>query len=121
MGIRQGRRVRSARTISRRSFFASFPSSRLLSGKAVEALGAAGVRMTGSGSAIFAVFHSRAERDRAEAVLKGNRVFGRYLVMPAALVNRRSLSTALAAAVAPALFGLTKAYGRCKAGTQNEV
>ena len=31
--------------------------------------------MTGSGSAFFAVFGSRAERDRAEAVLKGDRVF----------------------------------------------
>ena len=49
-----------------------------------------GVRMTGSGSAIFAIFGSRAERDRAEAVLKGNRVFGRYLVMPASLVTRKS-------------------------------
>jgi 4-diphosphocytidyl-2-C-methyl-D-erythritol kinase len=49
-----------------------------------------GVRMTGSGSAIFAIFGSRVERDRAEAVLKGNRVFGRYLIMPASLVNRRS-------------------------------
>jgi len=49
-----------------------------------------GVRMTGSGSAIFAIFGSRAERDRVEAVLKGDRVFRRYLVMPAALVNRRS-------------------------------
>jgi 4-diphosphocytidyl-2-C-methyl-D-erythritol kinase len=52
--------------------------------------GAPGVRMTGSGSAIFAIFGSRTERDRVEAVLKGDRVFGRYLVMPAALVNRGS-------------------------------
>ena len=49
-----------------------------------------GVRMTGSGSAIFAIFRSTAERDRAEAVLKGDRVFGRCLVMAASLVNRRS-------------------------------
>ena len=49
-----------------------------------------GVRMTGSGSAIFAIFGSRPERDRAQAVLKGDRVVGRYLVMPAALVNRGS-------------------------------
>jgi 4-diphosphocytidyl-2-C-methyl-D-erythritol kinase len=49
-----------------------------------------GVRMTGSGSAIFAIFGSRQERDRAETVLKGDRVLGRYLVMPAALVNRGS-------------------------------
>ncbi len=44
-----------------------------------------GVRMTGSGSAIFAIFSSRAERDRAEAVLKG-----KYLVMPASLVSREA-------------------------------
>lgn len=44
-----------------------------------------GVRMTGSGSAIFAVFDSRMERDRAEAVLKG-----RHLVFPASLVSRAS-------------------------------
>ena len=49
-----------------------------------------GVRMTGSGSAIFAIFGSRAERDRAEQVLKGDRVFGKYLVTPATLVNRAS-------------------------------
>jgi 4-diphosphocytidyl-2-C-methyl-D-erythritol kinase len=49
-----------------------------------------GVRMTGSGSAIFAIFGSRQERDRAHAMLKGDGVFGKYLVMPAALVNRRS-------------------------------
>jgi 4-diphosphocytidyl-2-C-methyl-D-erythritol kinase len=42
-----------------------------------------GVRMTGSGSAIFAIFGSRQERDRAEAVLKR-----KYLVMPASLVSR---------------------------------
>jgi hypothetical protein len=41
--------------------------------------------MTGSGSAIFAIFGSRPERDRAEAVLKG-----KYLVMPASLVGREA-------------------------------
>jgi len=55
--------------------------------------GRPGVRMTGSGSAIFAVFGSRPERDRAEAVLKGDRVFGKYLVMPGALVSRGSYQT----------------------------
>ena len=49
-----------------------------------------GARMTGSGSAIFAIFGSRLERDRAEAVLKGDRAFGRFVVMPAALVSRGS-------------------------------
>jgi 4-diphosphocytidyl-2-C-methyl-D-erythritol kinase len=43
------------------------------------------VRMTGSGSAIFAIFGSRRERDRAEAALKG-----KYLVMPASLVGREA-------------------------------
>jgi 4-diphosphocytidyl-2-C-methyl-D-erythritol kinase len=52
--------------------------------------GRPGVRMTGSGSAIVAIFGSRLERDRAEAVLKGDRVFGRYLVEPCALISRRS-------------------------------
>jgi len=47
--------------------------------------GRPGVRMTGSGSAIFAIFGSRAERDRAEAVLKG-----KHLVFPASLVSRAS-------------------------------
>jgi 4-diphosphocytidyl-2-C-methyl-D-erythritol kinase len=62
-------------------------------GRKLSELGAAGVRMTGSGSAIFAVFSSRQDRDRAEAVLKGDRVFGKFLIMPAALVNRRSYQT----------------------------
>jgi 4-diphosphocytidyl-2-C-methyl-D-erythritol kinase len=44
-----------------------------------------GVRMSGSGSAIFAIFGSRPERDRAEAVLKA-----KYLVMPASLVSREA-------------------------------
>ena len=48
-------------------------------------LGASGVRMTGSGSAIFAVFGSRRERDRAEAGMKG-----KYLVLPASLVGREA-------------------------------
>jgi 4-diphosphocytidyl-2-C-methyl-D-erythritol kinase len=51
--------------------------------------GRPGVRMTGSGSAIFAVFGSRPERDCAEAILKGDRLFAKYLVMPGALVGRR--------------------------------
>jgi 4-diphosphocytidyl-2-C-methyl-D-erythritol kinase len=73
--------------------FRQFPQLQTI-GRKLSNLGAAGVRpgvrMTGSGSAIFAIFGSRAERDRAEAVLKGDRVLGRYLVMPAALVNRES-------------------------------
>ena len=52
-------------------------------GRKLSKLGAAGVRMTGSGSAIFGIFGSRGERDRAEKELTG-----KYLVVPATLVNR---------------------------------
>jgi 4-diphosphocytidyl-2-C-methyl-D-erythritol kinase len=46
-------------------------------------------RMTGSGSAFFAIFESERERERARGLLEGDRVFqGR--VLPAALVNRAS-------------------------------
>ena len=69
--------------------FREFPQLQTI-GRKLSNLGAAGVRMTGSGSAIFAIFRSRAERDRAEVAFKGSRMFGRYLVMPAALVNRAS-------------------------------
>jgi 4-diphosphocytidyl-2C-methyl-D-erythritol kinase len=69
--------------------FRQFPQLQTIERK-LSKVGAAGVRMTGSGSAIFAIFGSGAERDRAEAVLKGDRVLGRYLVMRASLVNRKS-------------------------------
>jgi 4-diphosphocytidyl-2-C-methyl-D-erythritol kinase len=46
-------------------------------------------RMTGSGSAFFAIFPSKGERDRARGLLEGDRVFqGEGRVLPAALVNR---------------------------------
>jgi len=54
-------------------------------GRKLSKLGAVGVRMTGSGSAIFGIFGSRQERDRAETELKG-----KYLVIPATLVSRGS-------------------------------
>jgi 4-diphosphocytidyl-2-C-methyl-D-erythritol kinase len=53
-------------------------------------LGAAGARMTGSGSAIFAVFESRKDRDRARVALEQDRVFRQYWTEPAVMVNRRS-------------------------------
>ena len=61
--------------------FREFPQLQTI-GRKLSKLGA-GVRMTGSGSAIFAVFGSRTERDRAEAVLKG-----KHLVFLASLVSR---------------------------------
>ena len=48
---------------------------------------AAGARMTGSGSALFALFGSKAERDLVEKVLEGDRVMRDCLVMPASLVS----------------------------------
>jgi 4-diphosphocytidyl-2C-methyl-D-erythritol kinase len=46
-------------------------------------------RMTGSGSAFFAIFESEREREHARGLLEGDRVFqGR--ILPAALVNRAS-------------------------------
>ena len=46
--------------------------------------------MTGSGSALFALFGSKAERDFVEKVLEGDRVFKDCRVMPASLVSGSS-------------------------------
>ena len=51
--------------------------------------GAAAVRMTGSGSAVFGIFSSREERERARIKLQGEPVFKGYRVYPAALVSRK--------------------------------
>jgi 4-diphosphocytidyl-2-C-methyl-D-erythritol kinase len=51
---------------------------------------AAGARMTGSGSALFAVFGSKAERDRVARTLEGDGVFERCRVIPASLVSGAS-------------------------------
>jgi 4-diphosphocytidyl-2-C-methyl-D-erythritol kinase len=48
---------------------------------------AAGARMTGSGSALFAVFTSPAERDRAEKVLEGDGAIRGCRILPATLVS----------------------------------
>jgi len=45
--------------------------------------------MTGSGSALFAIFASKAERDFAEQVLEGDRVMRGCRVIPATLVSRK--------------------------------
>jgi 4-diphosphocytidyl-2-C-methyl-D-erythritol kinase len=50
---------------------------------------AAGARMTGSGSAIFALYASKAERDFAEKVLEGDRVMRGCRVIPATLVSAK--------------------------------
>jgi 4-diphosphocytidyl-2-C-methyl-D-erythritol kinase len=51
---------------------------------------AAGARMTGSGSSIFAIYRSRADRERAQNELAGKRVFEGCRMMPARLVSRRA-------------------------------
>jgi 4-diphosphocytidyl-2-C-methyl-D-erythritol kinase len=51
---------------------------------------AAGARMTGSGSALFAVFGSKAERDLVAKTLEGDRVFEDCRVIPASLVSGSS-------------------------------
>src|SRR5581483_1224890 len=86
------RSARAAGSFSANDFeavvFRQYPQLQIIERK-LSKLGAS-VRMTGSGSSIFGVFGSRKERDRAAAVLKGDRVFGKYLVMPGTLVSRRS-------------------------------
>jgi 4-diphosphocytidyl-2C-methyl-D-erythritol kinase len=68
--------------------FSQYPQIRKMQARLWD-LGAAGVRMTGSGSSVFAVFRSKAERARAQAVLEGDRVFRGCRIMPAELLNRR--------------------------------
>jgi len=70
-----------------------FPQLKKIQAK-LSRLGAAGVRMTGSGSAVVAFFGSRPDsrevRERARTMLLRDRMFEGCRVMPAALVSRRS-------------------------------
>ncbi|HEY4364104.1 MAG TPA: 4-(cytidine 5'-diphospho)-2-C-methyl-D-erythritol kinase [Bryobacteraceae bacterium] len=66
-----------------------FPQLKKIQAK-LSRLGAAGVRMTGSGSAVVAMFTSRGERERARTMLLRDRMFEGCRIMPAALVSRRS-------------------------------
>ena len=85
--LASGRSAEAASPFSANDFeavvFREFPQLQTI-GRKLSKLGGS-VRMTGSGSAIFAVFGSRAERDSAEAVLKG-----RHVVFPTSLVSRAS-------------------------------
>jgi len=90
--LASGRSAKAASPFSANDFeavvFRQFPLLQTIERKLSQlgtSRGRPGVRMTGSGSTIFAIFGSRAERDRAEAVLKG-----KYLVMPASLVSREA-------------------------------
>jgi 4-diphosphocytidyl-2-C-methyl-D-erythritol kinase len=67
--------------------FGQYPQIKKIQGGLRKA-GAAGVRMTGSGSAVFAIFGSETERERARKVLEGGRVFRGCRIMPAGLLHR---------------------------------
>jgi len=71
-----------------RVVFGQYPQLKTLSGELRKTADA--VKMTGSGSALFGIYGSVAERDRARKGLEGNRVFRECRVMPAKLVSRRS-------------------------------
>jgi 4-diphosphocytidyl-2-C-methyl-D-erythritol kinase len=68
-------------------------------------LGAMGVRMTGSGSAMVGIFGSREQRDRVRSLLQRDRVFRECRVFPASLVSgaryRRLWCRQLAAHLGP--------------------
>jgi len=68
--------------------FGQYPQLRTLAGKVRKTADA--VRMTGSGSALFGIYGSAAERDLARKVLEGDRVFRECRVIPARLVSGRS-------------------------------
>jgi 4-diphosphocytidyl-2-C-methyl-D-erythritol kinase len=69
--------------------FSQFPQIQKIVNR-LRRLGAVRVRMTGSGSAVFAIFRSVAEREHIRKELDGDRGFKGCLTMPAKLLNRRS-------------------------------
>jgi 4-diphosphocytidyl-2-C-methyl-D-erythritol kinase len=69
--------------------FQQYPQIQAIRKKLVM-LGAAGARMTGSGSAVFAVFESREQRDHARVALEQDRRWTGCRIIPASLVNRRA-------------------------------
>ena len=91
--LEEGRSAAAASAFSANDFEAvvsgQYPQLNTIRAK-LSKLGAAGVRMTGSGSAVFALFRSRQERDRAGKVLQRDRGEEGCRVMAATLVNRRS-------------------------------
>jgi 4-diphosphocytidyl-2-C-methyl-D-erythritol kinase len=68
--------------------FRQHPKLKTILGK-LSAAGAAS-RMTGSGSAIFGIFGSKEERDRAQERLKQDRAFRACEIIPARLASRRT-------------------------------
>ena len=91
--LESGRSARAASAFSANDFetvvFRQYPQLRKIAAR-LRSLGVEGVRMTGSGSTIFALFASKEERARAERMLNGDRVFGDCRMMRSELVSRRS-------------------------------
>jgi len=89
-----GRSARVASPFSANDFetvvFRQYPQLKKIAARLRSLIGAEGVRMTGSGSTIFALFASKEERARAERVLNGDRVLGDCQVMQSKLVSRVS-------------------------------
>ena len=87
-----GRSAKAASRFSENDFesavFSQYPQLRTLFGKLRKVAG--GARMTGSGSAFFVLFDSKAERDLARKSLDGDRVFRSCRVLPSNLVSRRA-------------------------------
>ena len=91
--LESGRSARAASAFSANDFetvvFRQYPQLRKIAAR-LRSLGVRGVRMTGSGSTIFALFASKEERARAERMLNGDRVLGDCRLMRSELVSRRS-------------------------------
>jgi 4-diphosphocytidyl-2-C-methyl-D-erythritol kinase len=68
--------------------FRQHPQLQVLLGKFAKC-GAAGARMTGSGSAVFGIFESRAQREHARGVFERDRAGQGCRVVQASLVGRR--------------------------------
>jgi len=85
-----GRSASAACALSANDFeavvFRQHPQLKTIAGKLAKL--SPDVRMSGSGSALFALFGSRQERARAERVLEGDGVFGECRLIRAELVSR---------------------------------
>jgi len=86
------RSARAASALSANDFeqvvFGQYPQLKSLLGKLRKT--AEAVRMTGSGSALFGIYGSAAERDLARKVLERDPVFGECRLIPARVVSGRS-------------------------------
>jgi 4-diphosphocytidyl-2-C-methyl-D-erythritol kinase len=87
------RRASLVCALSRNDFeavvFKKYPKLKTILGKLSKS-GAAGARMTGSGSAVFAIYRSGLERERAQTMLTRDRSFSGCEVTRASLIGRRS-------------------------------